>query len=227
MEAAKPASSDNPNKSLKDEILDDLKKEYKQILINHLDEREYKDEKIKIWVNNILTDAKNYFIKKYLDYDLFLFCLVSEKGVYFKQISNFAGITKIDNSDFVDFETNTLYVVLNFFYFKHYNLSYSLEECESDIIRKGNELLNKYLEDRKYIAEKITEYNKVINNDHVNYILEKENKLRCYALNRIFKNPVKRYYYKYLVHGKEIYSKIFQGYSNDSLTCGHEVFFFK
>ena len=204
-----------------------MKKEYKQILINYLDEREFKDEKIKLWVNNILNEAKNYFTRKYMDYDLYLFCLVSEKGVFFRQNTMYAGIQDTDKSSFVDFETNSLYVVLNFFFFEHYNLSYSIEENESEIIRFGQEILNKYLEDKKFETNKIMEYNSIINNEHANFILKKENNLRCFILNRIFKNPVKRYYYKYLVHGKEIYSKIFQGYSNDSLTCGHEVFFFK
>ena len=116
---------------------------------------------------------------------------------------------------------------MNFFFFKHYNLDYSLEGSECDIIRKGNEILSKNLENRKYVLEKIKQYNSDINNEHINYILEKVNKLRCFTLNRIFQNPIKRYYYNYLIHGKEIYSKIFQTYSNDSLTCYHEVFFFK
>ena len=204
-----------------------MKKEYKQILINYLDEREFKDEKIKLWVNNILNEAKNYFTRKYMDYDLYLFCLVSEKGVFFRQNTMYAGIQDTDKSSFVDFETNSLYVVLNFFFFEHYNLLYKIEENESEIIRFGQEILNKYLEDKKFEKNKIMEYNSIINNEHANFILKKENNLRYFILNRIFKNPVKRYYYKYLVHGKEIYSKIFQGYSNDSLTCGHEVFFFK
>ena len=227
MDTSKPPATDDPEKILRDKILEDLKKEYKKILINNLDEREYKDDKIKTWVNNILIEAKNYFIKKYDGYDIFLFCLVSEKGVNFRQITNSVGINNSDSAYFVDFETNTLYVVLNFFFFKHYTLDYSLEEIECDIIRKGNEILSKYLEDRKYVLEKITNYNSVINNEHINYILEKVNKLRCFTLNRIFQNPIKRYYYNYLIHGKEIYSKIFQTYSNDSLTCCHEVFFFK
>ena len=227
METSKPPTTDDPEKILRDKILEDLKKEYKKILINNLDEREYKDDKIKLWVNNIIIEAKNYFINKYDGYDIFLFCLVSEKGLYFRQIASNVGITKSDKSDFVDFETNTLYVLLNFFFFKHYNLDYSLEGSECDIIRKGNEILSKNLENRKYVLEKIKQYNSDINNEHIKYILEKVNKLRCFSLNRIFQNPIKRYYYNYLIHGKQIYSKIFQTYSNDSLTCCHEVFFFK
>ena len=141
MEAAKPTQN-TPEISKKDEIINDLKKEYKQILINYLDEREFKDEKIKLWVNNILNEAKNYFTRKYMDYDLFLFCLVSEKGVFFRQNAMYAGIQDTDKSSFVDFETDSLYVFLNFFFFEHYNLSYSIEESESEIIRFGQEILN-------------------------------------------------------------------------------------
>ena len=56
----------------------------------------------------------------------------------------YAGIQDTDKSSFVDFETDSLYVVLNFFFFEHYNLSYSIEENESEIIRFGQEILNKY-----------------------------------------------------------------------------------
>ena len=226
MEAAKPANTPSET-SIKDEMTNDLKKEFKKIVDNHLDERTYKDDKIKIWVNNIITEAKEYFINKYPSYDLFLFCLVSEKGVYYRQNSTYAAVIKSDEDNFADLEKDYLYVTLRFFFFKHYNLTYSLDDIESDIIKKGNELLVKYLEERKYDYDKVDEYNKLINKEHINFILEKEKGLRCYILTRIFRNPIKRYFFKYLVHGKDIYSKMFQNYTNDSLTCCHDVFFFK
>ena len=226
MEPAKPAMTSS-EESMKEQILCDLKKQFKQIIINHLDEREYKDEKIKIWVNNILLEAKTYFINKYPSYDVFLFCLVSEKGVYYRQNTLYAALIRSDGGDFVDLETDSLYVTLRFFFFKHCKLTYSLDDIESDIIKKGNELLIKYLDERKYDYDKVDDYNKIINKEHISFILEKESQIRCYLLTRIFKNPIKKYFFKYVVHGKDIYSKIFQNYANDSLTCCHDVFFFK
>ena len=124
--------------------------------------------------------------------------------------------------------TDALYVTLRFFFYKDYKLSYSLDNIESSIIQKGNELLIKYLEDRKFVYDKLNGYNSSINNEHINYILEKEKNLRCYMLNRIFKNPVGgKYFFKYLSYGKDIYNKIFQTYTNDSLISCHEIFFFK
>ena len=115
MEAAKPANTPSET-SMKDEITNDLKKEFKKIIDNHLDGRTYKDDKIKIWVNNIITEAKEYFIKKYPSYDLFLFCLVSEKGVYYRQNSTYAAVIKSNDDNFADLETDYLYVTLRFFF---------------------------------------------------------------------------------------------------------------
>ncbi len=225
MEAPKPAEASS--EEMKTEILQNLQKEFKKIVENHLDGRVYNEDKIKKWVNNILSECKEYFSIKYPSYDLFLFCIVNEKGVYYRQNVLYASIITSDGGDFVDLETEFLYVTLRFFYFKHYELDYSLDDIESDIIKKGNELLFKYLDGKKYDYDKVDEYNRNINKEHIIYILEKEKDLRCYLLTRIFKNPIKKYFFKYLVHGKNIYSKIFQNYTNDSLTCCHDVFFFK
>lgn len=62
MEAAKPA--ENTNKSLKDKIFDDLGENFKQILNKHLDDRIYNENKSKTWIDNILFDIKDYFLKK-------------------------------------------------------------------------------------------------------------------------------------------------------------------
>ena len=53
----------NSTTSIKEEIRNDLKKKYKEILIKHLDDRPFKEDKVKLWMNDILMDAKEYFIK--------------------------------------------------------------------------------------------------------------------------------------------------------------------
>ena len=45
------------------QITNDLKEEYKTILEKHLDGRTLKEDKINSWMNNILSDAKEYFLK--------------------------------------------------------------------------------------------------------------------------------------------------------------------
>ena len=47
------------------QINEDLKKEYKIILEKHLKGRVLKEDKINSWMDNILIEAKEYFIKKY------------------------------------------------------------------------------------------------------------------------------------------------------------------
>ena len=229
MEAARPVDSED--KSTKDIILEDLKKVYKDILIKYLDEREYKENKIRTWIDNILSDARDYFIKKYPNYDLFLHVLVKTRNIYFRSNSHVIFFNKTDDYDNTSFITDHLYSIIYFFFFKKNNLTFTLEDYESEIIQKGNDIMIKHLEDRKYNYDKIKEYNININKEHINFILEKiENNqtFRCYCLNEIFEVPIKgKYTYKSLCYGKNIYSKICQSYANDSLICFHHLFFFK
>ena len=95
------------------------------------------------------------------------------------------------------------------------------------IIQKGSDILKKYLQDRNY-GEECTNYNKYINEEYSDFILKKEKNLRSFFLSHIYQNPIQgKYYFKYLSHGKNIYSKFVQTYENDSLNCCHYLFFFK
>jgi len=224
MDAAQPAE----NISMKDIINEDLKKEFKNILNKHLDDRPFKEEKVKIWIENILNEAKDYFVKKYPDYDLFLLNYIYPRNVYFRSNSSSISYFNTDLLDSVDLSTNDLYSVFYYFFFKHTNLEYSLEEIESEIIQKGNDLLEKYLDERKYDYNTIENYNININTEYMNYIAAKNNKLRCFVVNEIYQKPIKsKYFFKYLCHGKEIHSKIFNKYINDSLICCNSLYFFK
>ena len=209
-------------------ITKDLQMKYKEILAKHLDERKIKEEKVYSWMDNVLIDAKEYFIKKYPEYDIFLYVYICHKDVYFYANSYSISLTNIDWVSSATLSTDDLYSTIYFFFFKHYNLNYSLDNYESEIIKKGNDILIKHLEERKYNYNKLSEYNTNINNEHCDFILKKENKCRCFFLTQTFQNPIKnKFYYKYLTHGKDIYSKIIQTYSNDSLVSFHYVFFFK
>ena len=106
-------------------------------------------------------------------------------------------------------------------------MTYALDEYD-EIIQKGNEIIEKYLEGRKYNYEKLSNYNNGINDEHIDFILTKINQPRWFCLNEIYKNPIEnKYYFKYLSYGKNIYSNILQTYTNESLKCNHYVLFFK
>ena len=226
MEAAKPAG--NTNKSIKDNIFADLRDNFKKVLNNHLDDRVYNENKIKTWINNILFDTEDYFAKKYPDYDIFLHCFVSQNHVYFNVNVRQIFIEETDGSDWVSFKNDNMFCILYFFFYKRYKLDYNLQGIESDIIKKGNELTVKYLEDRKYNPDKNVDYINHINIEHIDYILNKKNKSRCFAVTIIFKNPIKgKYDFNYLSHGKDVYKTMFQSYQNESLLCTHDIYFFK
>ena len=78
MDEAKPISFSTQN-PINKEINSGLLKIYKDILINYLDDRSCKEDKVKIWAINILEEAKEYFIKKYANYNLFLLIAINPR----------------------------------------------------------------------------------------------------------------------------------------------------
>ena len=209
------------------QIKNDLQKEYKKILEKHLSGRIIKEDKINSWMDNILADAKEYFIKKYPNYDLFLFVFVFPQNVYFYSHSYSISMIDTDWVDSEDLLTDDLYGCIYFFYYKKYGLDYQIESYENEIIQKGSELLKKYLEDRKY-GDEMKNYLKYINDEYTDFILSKNKYLRCFFLCHLYPNPFPgKYYFKYLSYGKNIYSKFVQTYENDSFNCCHYLFFFK
>ena len=229
MEAAPPTNFKTvENTSDKDQIKSDLKVKYKEILKVHLEGRALNEQKIKTWLNNILIDAKEYFIKKYKDYDIFLFTQIVPNKIVYRSNANGILITKTDAHNFVEYQNNDFYCILRFMYFKHYNLDYNIEEYEDEIIQKGDVILKKYLEDRQYIQENAEKNNVSINDECVDFILGKEKYLRVFTINKIYQKPVNgNYFFKYLCFGKSVYFKIIQTYENDYLQCVHFTFFFK
>ena len=214
--------------SKKDEMNNDLKKKFKEILIKYLDDRTFKEEKVKSWTNNILNEAKEYFVSKYPGYNLFLLNSIYPRNIIFRSKAGSISVPNSDYPDFADFSNEGLYCILYYFFYKNYNLEYYLDDYESEIIQKGYEILEKHLDGRKFDYEKIFNYNNNIIDDLINYILEKEKNLRCFCFNEIYKNPITaKYFFKYLSYGKQIYSKIFFNYTNDSLICRNSIYFFK
>ena len=214
--------------SEKEMIKSDIIEKYKEILKIHLEGRPFKEEKVKSWLNNILEDAKTYFIKKYTNYDIFLFVQIRSNDLYYRSNADAILLQNSDAHDFADYYNDFLYCILRFFFYKHYDLDYSIENYEDEIIQKTNEILKKYLEDRKFIRENAEKNNLNINSEIVNFILDKEKYLRIFTINKIYKKPLTgKYFFKYYSYGKNIYSKIIQTYENEDLECIHFLFFFK
>ena len=216
------------NLSEKEIIKSDLIGKYKEILQIHLEDRTFKEEKVKSWLNNILLDAKDYFVKKYKNYDIFLFAQIAPRNLYYRSNADAILIDDSDAHNFVDYYNEFFYCILRYIFYRHYDFDYSIEKYEDEIIQKTNEILKKYLEDRKFNKENNEKNNININSEIVNYILEKEKNLRIFTINKIYKKPLLgKFCFKYLSYGKNIYSKIIQTYDNEDLECIHFLFFFK
>ncbi len=124
--------------SIKQQIMSDLKIAFQEIINKHLDDRNYEENKVKNWISYILEDAKKYFIKKYPEYDIFLFSLIIPYNIYYRSNSTCIVEVEVDDHGFVDFNNNSIYSILRFCFFKHYNFTYHIEQFEDEIIQKGN-----------------------------------------------------------------------------------------
>ena len=133
MSAAPPTVSEIP---INKQITNDLQTAFKVILEKYLDGRTVKEDKIDSWMDGVLTDAKEYFIKKYPQYDLFLDVYVYPRNVYFYAKSISISLPNIDWCDSVEFMTDNLYSLLYFFFYKPVELNYELQRYENILIQK-------------------------------------------------------------------------------------------
>ena len=101
-------SNKNNQLSEKEIIKSDLSEKYKEILKIHLEGRTFKEEKVKSWLNNILIDAKDYFVQKYPNYDLFLFAHIISQNLFY--LSNSDGILSNTSDAHISF-----IILMNFF----------------------------------------------------------------------------------------------------------------
>jgi len=219
-----------PDINNKINIINDLKEQYSKILTKYLVDRVYNENSVKTWTNDILLEAKEYFIQKYSDYNLYLYCLISEAKTPFSQDYSCIFNGSNDIMSWVDFKNDSITCVLSIMIFKINNLDDSINDFESNIIKKGNEIIIKYMENRKFSpTHNITLINN-ITKEHNDFIIEKVgNKMvRTFSICRIFQNPLDgKYDFNYTCYGKDIYRVIFLNYQNDFLICDYELFFFK
>ena len=187
---------------------------------------------LNIFIRNINKKHKKNefwtFLEYLIKYKVFLFCFITDRNVSFNSNDRHISVVNTDGSGYANFKSDDIYCDLIYFPFKKYNLDYNLDTFESDILTYGNDTMVKYLEDRKYNSDKNKNYIDNINIEHFDYILKIFNKLRCFATTYIFQTPIKgKYYFNYIIYGKNIYKTMFQSYQNDSLFCIHNTFFFK
>ena len=137
-------------------------------------------------------------------------------------------VDKTDEESFAEYAADTFYCILRFFFFKHFDLNYNIEQSEDEVVRKGDEIIRKFLEGREYTPENANKYNRDITYEYANFIAKKIKNPRMLTINKIYKKPIDgKYFYKYLCHGKNIYSKIIQTYESEYLQCVLFAFFFK
>ena len=199
-------------------ILENMKKICENILLNILEGKEYKNEKVKIWGETIITEIKVSLAKKYPEFGYEIFFYISKKTAYVSH-GKCIYFSNTDNAFIVSYHNEHLYSEIRIFANKlSRNENLFLENIEEDSILKINETISSSLENKIFVFE---EFKKVVDNltQSINLILLKRNKKPCsYHVCYINKLPIKNLYFTYKFFNLE-YKPLFFSYSNDSLSC--------
>ena len=107
------------NQNIKEIIISDLQKKGNELLVKHLDGRNYNESKVEMWIEAVLRDFENYFKEKYPNYYLFLFCTICSNNTSF--YNNSFNIYKVltEGGSFSVFRINNIYSCLFFFFFQN------------------------------------------------------------------------------------------------------------
>ena len=106
------------NENIRDIIKEDLKKKGQELLIKHLDGRNYKEDKVDIWIKNILNEFEKYFKEKYSSYYLFFFCFVCSKKTFFYKDNRIICVSSKETNGNSIFKSNEIYSCLEFLFLK-------------------------------------------------------------------------------------------------------------
>lgn len=117
MEKNKKITTEN----IRDIMKEDLKKKGKELLSKHLDGRSYKEDKVELWIKNILDECEKYFKDKYPSYYFFMFCNVCSKNTFYYKNSRGIYVNSKEGSIDPFFKTDDIYSSLELLFFKSFN----------------------------------------------------------------------------------------------------------
>ena len=220
MEKNKKLTEEN----VRDIIKEDLKKKGQELLYKHLDGRNYKEDKVDLWIKIILDEYEKYLKEKYSSYYFFIFCFVCSINTLFCEESRSISVLSKETSYSSPFKTDDIFSSLDFFFFKTFD-SKSNFSLEPKIISFGNKLLHEIFDERKY-DDKMIDYCRRFNTDFSNYFLKFDKRRKLLNLTFAFKKPLKNFSYNYRVICPYHLSKIIQTFFTNEAEIYHYCFIF-
>ena len=201
------ASGESNNKEKeefdKGEVEKDMKEICNNILIKHLDGRDYEKDKLSKWSELILNDTANELKKKYPEYGYGIIFYISDKTNYVSS-SKSVLYPKTDLNFLQVFNSKDFYSEVRVFANKKYNPRKDfMKNISPTEILKINNTLKDILECRSYKSDKCNNYMENIVNDINSVLIERTNRPCSFHVCFINKVPVKDIYYNYLFHNLE------------------------
>ena len=145
--------NDAPILTQKDIMTNNIRKECKKTLEKYFEDREYNENKIKVWKNYALEEINNYLKSNYNNFGFIILILVYKRGGC---RTNSFSIDRNDSDNYCveSIITNTIYCEIRIFFTKIYNVTTNhIENVEEEILLKMNKILTNQLINKKYLGE--------------------------------------------------------------------------
>ena len=209
--------NDAPISTQKDIMKNEIKKECKKILEKYFEDREYNEDKVKIWKEYSLEEISNFLKSNFPDFGFVILIFIIKLG--HSRSSDFQ-ISRSDTDDFLveSIQTKSMYSEIRVNFNKIYKSTIDhIENVEGKIVLKMNELLTKYLENKIYSYEMAKNSVDEIVKELNAFLLERNlNPKPCsYQACYILSKPINMQFDYKVMNLK--YMPIIATYSNDSL----------
>ena len=207
----------NLEKSQRDQMKNEIKKEGQKILEKYFEDREYNKEKVQLWKDYCLEDVSTFLVEKYINYGFVISIIIIKLGTM-RDSANHILRNNTDSNILISIETKTMYCLMRIFFYKKYSSKINLNKAiEDNIFIYMNNILTNKLEGVKYSNEISDKETQNIVNELNDYLLNKKEERRPCSCNQccILKKPID-FIFNYKVINLD-YIPLMVSYSNDSL----------
>ncbi len=219
MTTKKTTDESNKDKD-KEKMENEITKFGKKIFEKYLSGREFNEEKVFLWQENIIDDILDYCNKNYNNYNFFIISFLSPSSSSYNSSASGIFIDKTDSYfSFNNGNKSIFHIEIRIFYFIYkLKAKGNYNSIENKIIKKNNEIHRKILDERKYSFSSCDKYINSIPNELTNYILEIDKSRYYYCVIYLYETKEKDWSVNFKYTGnKPINSKIVELYTGKNI----------
>ena len=204
----------------KEKMEKEITKYGKTIFEKYLTGRDFKEEKVSVWQENIIDDVLDFCNKNFNNYNFFIISFLSPSSSSYNSSASGIFIDKTDSYfSFNNGNKSIFHIELRIFYFiNKLKPKGNYNSIENKIIKKNIDIHKKILDSRKYSFSSCDKYINSIPKELTNYILEIDKSRYYYCVIYLFENKEKDWFVNFKYSGnKPINSKIIELYSGENI----------